>query len=90
MHLNHNKEILVATVVNTAPPEIPEEDDVQGTNQNQVGQSEEKLDFLEQGSIESTVAQSTAGNTSGSDKIGDTLDEEYVQYGSEDDVSLGK
>jgi hypothetical protein len=46
--------------------------------------------FSEQSSIKSTVVQRTAGNTSDTDKIGDKSDEEYVQYGSEDDVSLGK
>eukprot|EP00957_Ditylum_brightwellii_P053294 4040620-Ditylum_brightwellii.AAC.1 len=102
--LNCNKQILVATIVNTGPPEIPEEEEVQGTIQNQAGQSDsshfENLNeksgqkgnstFLEQGSIKSTVVQSTAENTSNSDKIGDTSDEEYVQYGSEDGMSLGK
>eukprot|EP00957_Ditylum_brightwellii_P094968 7232239-Ditylum_brightwellii.AAC.1 len=33
--LNHNKEIPLTTVVNTNPLEIPEEEEVQGTNQNQ-------------------------------------------------------
>eukprot|EP00957_Ditylum_brightwellii_P038098 2881142-Ditylum_brightwellii.AAC.1 len=69
--LNCNKQILVATVVNTASPEIPGEEEIQGTNQNQAGQSDsshsENLNkksgqkgnsiFLEQGSIKSTVAQ---------------------------------
>eukprot|EP00957_Ditylum_brightwellii_P056492 4282514-Ditylum_brightwellii.AAC.1 len=33
--LNHDKQIPVAAVVNTTLPEIPEEEEVQGTNQNQ-------------------------------------------------------
>eukprot|EP00957_Ditylum_brightwellii_P035298 2677189-Ditylum_brightwellii.AAC.1 len=33
--LNRDEQILVATVVNTALPEIQEEEEVQGTNQNQ-------------------------------------------------------
>jgi hypothetical protein len=32
--LNRDEQILVATVVNTALPEIPEEEEVQGTNQD--------------------------------------------------------
>eukprot|EP00957_Ditylum_brightwellii_P182763 13920837-Ditylum_brightwellii.AAC.1 len=102
--LNCNRKIPVATVVNTDPPEIPEEEEVQVTNQNQAGHSDSShsknlneksgqkgnLTFSEQGSIESTVAQSTAGNTSDSDKIEDKLDEEYVQYSSEDGMSLGR
>eukprot|EP00957_Ditylum_brightwellii_P176101 13409371-Ditylum_brightwellii.AAC.1 len=96
--LNHNKQIPVATVVNTAPPEIPKEEEVQGTNQNQAGQSDSShsenlneksgqkgnLTFSEQDSIKSTAMQCTVGNASDSDEIGDELDEEYVQYGSED------
>eukprot|EP00957_Ditylum_brightwellii_P056873 4311583-Ditylum_brightwellii.AAC.1 len=102
--LNRNEKIPVAIIVNTDPPEIPEEEEVQGTNQNQAGQSDSShsrnlneksgqkgnLTFFEQGSIKSTAAQSTVGNTSDSDKVGDESVEEYVQYGSEDDVSLGK
>eukprot|EP00957_Ditylum_brightwellii_P062744 4761642-Ditylum_brightwellii.AAC.1 len=33
--LNCDEQILVATVVNMAPPTIPEKEEVQGTNQNQ-------------------------------------------------------
>eukprot|EP00957_Ditylum_brightwellii_P194853 14843338-Ditylum_brightwellii.AAC.1 len=102
--LNCKKQIPVAIVVNTAPPEISEEEEVQGTNQNQADQSDSShsenlneksgwkgnLTFLEQSSVKSTVVQHTAGNTSDSDKLGDESDEEYVQYDSEDDVSLGK
>eukprot|EP00957_Ditylum_brightwellii_P049689 3768117-Ditylum_brightwellii.AAC.1 len=87
----------------TALPKIPEEEEVQGTNQNQSGQSgsshsknfnehsgwKANSTFLEQSSTKNTVMQHTAGNTSNTDKIEDKLDEEYVQYGSEDGMSLG-
>eukprot|EP00957_Ditylum_brightwellii_P187664 14290218-Ditylum_brightwellii.AAC.1 len=71
--LNRNEQIPVATAVNSDPPVIPEEEEDQGTNQNQAGQSDfshsKNLNdkpgwngnstFSEQGSIKSTVAQST-------------------------------
>eukprot|EP00957_Ditylum_brightwellii_P177728 13538327-Ditylum_brightwellii.AAC.1 len=100
----NNKQILVATVVNTTLPGNPGEEEVQETNQNQASQSDsshsenlneeigwkQNLTFLEQSSIKSTVAQHTVGITSNTDKIRDESDEEYVQYGSEDGVGLGK
>ena len=102
--LNRDEQIPVATVVNTALPEIPEEEEVQGTNQNQAGQSDSShsenlnekpggsvnLTFSKSSNISSAVAAHTAGSSRDSDESGDESDEDFVLCGSEDDVSLGR